>query len=577
MAAKQPESEAAAPESPPLSTRVAAYGTPYWADPGPEVIAQLRMATQLWNKLVEIERAHEEAKDAIWLSVPAVKDTAAALEDARAALSAAKERMLAARSQDRTTIPRREDASHLAQLRDGAATCAKRLTAARKEASAALQPAFAAAKAERATAIKATYPDFVQGRGLGWGTYNDIVRRRFPAAVAKVEERRKAGLPAQLRFRRFDGTGTLTVQIQHQAGAPPRTLRALNSGVHPKSATLSMTPWRDPGEGRPEGAERHGLLRLAAGRGRGHGPLRLELPVVLDRYMDAAADIAEVKLSRRATAGQYRWHVAIAYRLPAPGPRQSGVTLDVDFGWASGGTDVGLRVARVSWGSQPPGPPPDGIAPLVVMGDCIEIWMPAQWRHLAGRPDAIRADRDDLFNMIRDKASGVLSADAGVLAAVARSNAESWAAAGREGEPPAITAATVSRWRAPRRLAMLAGVWPQEHPLAADLEAWRRRDRHLHEFEAHERAQILSRRTDAYRKVAAWLAGSAREIVIKDIDVAAIRRVPDVGGEDTFEARGSRRQIHFAAPGELRAAIESAARARGVHLTCRTEERKSGE
>lgn len=539
------------------------YGCPAKADFDEAGMAQLRLANDLWNALVEIEHSHSAAVAAIWAGHPEVAAGQAAVDDAGAQVEKAAEQVKADRIQDRSTKPRREARERLAAVKTARREAREHLRAAKTAAMKAMRPEFAAARGVRAAAIKAARQEFA-ARGLYWGTYNDICQRRFPAAVRRVEEQRKRGLPAQLRFHRFDGSGTLTTQVMWQAGDPLPVPALLASPQSKWRNVACLSPWGDPA-GRPRGASRYGTLRV-----RISAEHHLALPVVLHRMMPADAEVKEVKVSRQRIAGQSRVSAVIVCRVPEPAPQTSGAVVDVDFGWASGGAGIGLCVARIGAGLSSLPPPPESIASLVTEGDWHEVWVPAAWRDLAGRPDSIRAHRDELFNAARDAALKAMRGEESLPAAVHERREKAARNAGHDREIPLLTAAMVARWRSPGKLANLTRWWPEDHPLAAVLEEWRQRDRHLWEYEAHERDQILARRRDAYRKVAAWIASAARLIVIKDLDVASARRKPQVGSEDSYEARGGRRNSQFAAPAELRSAIENAARSRGVRVIYRS-------
>lgn len=556
------------------------YGCPHWADFDEAAMQQLRQANGLWNSLVEIQRGYEDDIAAIWAAFPLVAAHQAAVDEFAAVCEQIAADMRATRQKDRTTTPRAEDRRRLADAKKVRKDAKERLKEAKDVAftSGAKERISEAGKA-RGEAIKAARRK-AAADGLYWGTYNDIVQRRFPAAVKRVKDRRMKGQPAELKFHRFDGTGTLTTQIQKQADDPV-----------PGPATLASdeSQWRNvvslmPAQGlracdvyeivaaQPRGKDRHWVLRV-----RISGDAHLTIPVVLHRSIPAEAEIKEVKVSRRRIAGQHRLSVAVVCRVPRADEKVAGEVVDVDFGWASGGKNVGLRVARVSTASGKLPPPPADVAELVTSGDWTEVWFPAAWRDLLGRDDAIHADRDELLNAVREKVVAALKADPEFA------------------EQIGVTASDVVRWRSPGRFAWLArhvaehnasaGASYSRHEvgvstrtdLAAELEGWRQRDRHLWEYECHERDQVIARRRDAYRKIAAWLADAAKLIVIAELDVAAIRRVPSVAAEDPHLQRHSRRQIQAAAPAELKSAIENAARRRGVKVIYRTTEEISDE
>jgi transposase len=135
--------------------------------------------------------------------------------------------------------------------------------------------------------------------------------------------------------------------------------------------------------------------------------------------------------------------------------------------------------------------------------------------------------------------------------------------------------ADVRTWRSPARLAALALRWRTALPagdgaaeIAAMAEEWRRADRHLWEIEAHDRNQLSARRDNEWRKVAAWLARTARVIVIDDSDLAELRRRGDLGDDDPalpgLQQQKARARAAQAAPGRLRHYITRAAVLRSV-------------
>lgn len=68
---------------------------------------------------------------------------------------------------------------------------------------------------------KALYSKYSE-LGLYWATFNDVAAHH-KSVVQRINKARREGRPARLRHHRFDGTGTLTVQIQRRDAAPVRT------------------------------------------------------------------------------------------------------------------------------------------------------------------------------------------------------------------------------------------------------------------------------------------------------------------------------------------------------------------
>lgn len=545
------------------------YGCPAWYDLPPQLVTgswpaeagregpqgppgQLLLASRLWNRLVEVQRVHEKEKASIWASVPEVAAAQTAHETAQAALDACYARIRASRRADQTTVPRADDTAVLAAAK--AASVAARATrdAARTKALPGLGGQFKAAKQARTEAIRPLYGEFA-AMGLGWGTFNDIAKPaagRFDQAVKKVDEARAQGQAAELHPRPFDGTGTLTVQVMGGAGVPPRTIPALNSGTHRRSGVMRLDPWADPAAGRPKGKARHGTLTLTIGRSRDLGPLPVEIPVVVDRYIPADAEVREVKVTRFRQGARYRVRIAIVCTQPfRPRPGNGGpVTVVLDWRSAGGGW---AAVAHVT--SATPLPTvPQGASSIVRVADdrmTADVLYHPAWRKLLGRDRDIQSTRDQNLNTLRDRIVAALQGNPSLASAVLADPAEAgW-------------------WRSPAQFRQLAARWPRDHPLYDDLAVWRARDRHLLEFQAHESAQVLAARKDAYRCVAKWLSEAASSLEIDGIRIAAARRTPPDDQEESHAGRAARRLMHDAAPGELRAALLSAAARRGIPVT----------
>jgi hypothetical protein len=553
-------------------TLVYQYGCPAWYDLPPQLATgswpaeagcegpqgppgQLLLASRLWNRLVEVQRTHEKEKAAIWASVPEVAAAQAAHDAAQASLDACYARIRASRRPDQTTVPRDDDKAALAAAK--AASVAARATrdAARTKALPGLREQFTAAKQARTEAIRPLYGEFT-AMGLGWGTFNDIAKPaagRFDRAVKKVDEARAQGHAAELRPRPFDGTGTLTVQVMGGTGVPPRTIPALNSGTHRRSGVIRLDPWADPAAGRPKGKARHGTLTLTIGRSRDLGPLQVEIPVVVDRYIPADTEVHEVKVTQFRQGARYRVRIAIVCTQPfRPRPGNGGpVTVRPDWRAAGGGW---VAVAHVA--SATPLPPvPQGASSIVRLADdrmTADVLYHPAWRKLLSRDRDIQSTRDQNLDMLKDRIVAALQGDPSLAAVVRADPAE------------------VGRWQSPAGLAQLAARWPREHPLHHDLARWRTRDRHLLEFQAHESAQVLAARKDAYRCVAKWLSEAASMLEIDGTRIAAARRTPPDDQQDPHAARGERSLMHDVAPGELKAAVLSAAARRGIPVTITT-------
>lgn len=587
-------SEIAERDGMPERTMAYRYGCPSWAELDTAAMAQLRLANDLWNALVAAERAHREEVAEIWSRHPGVAAAQEALAETAAAVEAIEAEMRAARQQDETTLPRKSDAARLKAAK-AARTVARGAVKSAKGAviEAGLEPGFAEIKAAcracqsgRSKPPDSFYKEFTAA-GLGWGTINDITAR-FRTAAARVTADHMSGKAAELRFRRFDGSGTLTVQVQREAGGPVPSPALLASGEGKWRNQVQFGPWEDPAEaGAPKGAARYGTLRLRVA-----ADLHVTLPVVVHRWLPAGAEVKLVRISRLRVAGQHRLSASVTFRVPAPEPAQGIGAVSVRLSWKSAG-EGSLHAAHIG-SSEPLAALPADLAEIMRVSPgrlSADLYFPPEWRAPLERGRRIDGYRDLLLEYVREAATVALKADVSL------------------GELLGTTAAEVSRWRAQRKFVLLVRDWQglladgqtrvplppvpvalladPEHPetvLACqpppgrrglhagrgahehDLECWRLRDAHLWEFRAHEIAQVLARRRDAYRKVAAWLCEGAARVVLHDLDLAELRRVPGVAQEDPERDRHGRSHAQEVAPGELAEAVRQAAMARGISV-----------
>jgi hypothetical protein len=202
---------------------------------------------------------------------------------------------------------------------------------------------------------------------------------------------------------------------------------------------------------------------------------------------------------------------------------------------------------------------PDRFAgPAVRMhgGGTAEVVIPASWREVHKNPPRIRGIRDRNLDELRRWLGEFI-------------------ASAPESEELLCSPADIARHRSPQFYAVLgAGLRDDaEHGRLPDalrpaydmLQAFLKQDRHLYQWESHERDQIIGRRNYTFRNVAAWLLQEAAVVVLDSWSVSSLARVPRLGDdEDDGQAQAARSNRMLAAPGRLRELIACAARMRGV-------------
>ena len=512
------------------STVVYKYGCPHWADLDDEGMNQLRLANNLWNELVDIERkADETVKTTETQAVIALAEADAVIEAAAERVSELKKRLKQERMHDRTTKPRASTKAELQMARTTLQVAKERRKAVREDAKEARQAIRSEVNATKKTEIgKEMYRTWTE-KGLGWGTYNDV-RDRVDTARKSIIHRRSEGEPAEFKFHHWNGEGTLHVQNQQMAGKERRVEWEI-LGDHPK----------------------HKTLRLRIGRARGMDAHTLEIPFVYKRPLPCSPqDVTDVEIKREVVAGKSRITIHFSCRVPAVQPRQNGASVWIRLVWKSEarGIRVGditthdVCVARIASSDPLPPVPKDLTRIIRAFGSRhADVVLPADYIWPLKRDDHIKSVRDRMLDGLRPHV--VAAMDDPAIREVIKGN-------------PA-------HWKAQAQFAVLARCIPPSHPLAEILAVWYKEDLHLWQYERHEQDQTIARRRDTYRKVAAWLAREALVFGLLEADYSEIKQRPNES-EDSYGKRGGRKALQRVAPGELRLFINQAAAKNGIQV-----------
>jgi hypothetical protein len=486
--------------------------------------AEIRRMTALWNKLVEIDRAHTERYRATTADDPAVAELQTQCKMLSAEIDALIGAKKAARAEARARIETPELGNKIKVLKAERKSVAAALKDATKEARARAKPVLDALEAERKATVKlARQP---AQSGLYWGNYNAVCAS-YDTARAKII---KGG--GELHFRHHDGSGRLVNQIQ--GGASVEELFA-SAKSQASIAKLKLQP-RIARNSKPigPGNARHTLTMTVYRTSRtGEGNRTVTWPMVMHRPLPDGAVIQEVQVHRRRIEARWVWSATFLCRIPiAEVAAPTGRVTAVDLGWRK--TNEGLRVATVMREGS------DECEYTVLPNDVLEA---------LERPARIRGHRDTALNAFDARAflGEIDWADA---------PAELQAIADRLRNAPKIGAA---------RLASLAIAWRQHLDYRPDdfgrLETWRKRDKHLWTYECNLRDQAQKRRLDFYRHAAARIVAGASAIVLKAFDLAQAARTK---GRDNPLYAAARHQRQVAAVHTLRTWIETYTTRRGI-------------
>lgn len=519
---------------------------------------QLRLAHNLREDLVSLQLAYDEDIKQIWSSYPGVAtgeaQVAAAEEHAAAATAAVKTARIATRG-------KRVDPALTQQLRDSRATLkvARQL---RRDAIAQVKDAAAQRRRDRADQLaanqKALYRHYCQQGELYWATFNNLLDQH-KTAVRRVQQQRARGRPATLRHHRFDGTGTIAVQLQRRADMPPRTPAVLADPAG-RYRNVLQVPWIDPDHwacmSRAD-QRRAGRITVRMRCGSINGqPQRIDLPVQAHRWLPPSADITGAKLTVSRVSADLRARLSITARIPSEvvTDRSDRPAVAIHLGWLA--TDAGTVVAH--WRANQPLAIPPALAHVIV-----PIADGLSGRIVAPGSIAARLRRHAETASVRDLAlEGI------------RGKVHDWL---REHGPrphptrpdEQVTAADVAQWRSPARFAALALAWRDSGiEIAEPLEAWRRADRLLWQQQGHGRSRALGCRDDLWRQVAHALVTQCGRIVVDDTNVSDLTRGALERSElPTDRQREIDRRRDHAAPGTLRRSIIAAATRDGVPVT----------
>jgi biotin operon repressor len=512
------------------------------------LLEELHRAHELKTRLAAAAHEHDGRVKAIWAGCPELVGAHGVFDQADSAVRDLNEQ---AREERRSSPGRRAYPETRAQLRLARARRAEAkeaLRAARDGVREELVPQFKAAQAGYRAAIGDICSASVDG-GLYWATVN-AVSQQYRIAGDQAAGMRSRGMRSHLRGRPWDGTGTVTVQLQRLAAEPARSPARLAAADGRYSDQCLLQPWVRPADW--DVMSQHDRHRLQAGTLRiriGSGELAglVTLPVVVHRMIPAEADVARVEVTRKLIGTRYRSHVAVIARVPQPSPPLDGQRVAVLACWRE--LPDGAIRAAVIMGA---GPPPRRLVTAGVVrdhGSFAEAVIPASWRELRQRIGKLRAGRAqdrkqmrawlDTWTAEHPGFGGVL--DAGGDLAVG-------------GTDDALNAAAVRLSVAPP---------PGCSEPAARLAKWRRDDRWLHEWHANEWDQLSGRRDDAWSNIADWLATESRLIMTGQR--AAPAPVPRRGAHvDSLEQKAARANRSLVAPSLLRYRITAAARRRGV-------------
>lgn len=468
---------------------------------------QYAKANRYRNKLCEIELQRRETVNAVLQKTPAARswqEAQAKLDELQELIDAEGNAVKLLHSSGTPKSETADRRTKLGELKKERKLLAKVAKEAKAEAFAneLIQQELAESGTVANGAIKAARASC----GLYWGTY------------LKVEQDCQSfrrGKPP--RFRRFEGDGTIAVQIQKGASWQDLIMgkcRGVKILPDAKRTTPKLT---------------RVIARVVVGGGRTE-PIYADFPTTIHRHIPDDAVVKWVYVTRERVASHFKYHLCFVVSRPCGWDKQDLATegaLAINVGWRT--LPHGLRVGY--WvGSD---------------GKSGEISIPTKKAERWGKVDDLQSIRDERFNVAVDLLANWL---------VEHPDVPGWL---KE------RTATIRRWHSQARLASVVLFW-RDNRFAGDEEiyeqlegrlsgrdyhGWRKKDKHLWEWEENQRRGNVIWRTQFYRDIAAKLSQQYKTLIVGDVNYAKLAKVPDIEADNRTTPAGKARTI--ASPGSF--------------------------
>jgi len=521
-------------------TRVYSYGARAPVQGGDVLGRQLRLAHEYYNELIAIER-RRRAEYSLCCSMQSeeLQDITAMIEacqgtriDARAEAAQERVKERSRRASNDEIVATIEQANE-----DLAWLWGERQALVAKEKK--RDPGFVEKISNLDAAAHAAAKDMrgvYSGKGLYWGTYLTI--------ETSIEQAKKSHQPPQ--FRRGGGvSGQIAVQLQKGLSVE----QAFGGDQRLQIDPIALGTKGDGSKGEVWDAPRGQRRRLARVKARiragseGRSPVWVEVPIVMHRPLPPGSSIKWARLTVRQVAGHLDYSLQLTVDEPpaklVPVAPKTAVGIDIGWRWQDA-----IRVGYFYDGSGSHGA-------ISLANDVVAAFDHAR---------SLQSIRDRNFDQIKGALQGWLSAS---------QDAPEWLREAARG---------LHQWRSQGRLAsLLVGYWKDnercpgwrtqrfqgDDEIYGAVEAWRKQDRHLWEWEVNERRKALARRAEAYKCWAAGIASKYSLVIIEDFDLRSMARQTPVEQNGEYDDLARAQRI-VSAPSLMRSALLNACALRGV-------------
>lgn len=498
---------------------------------------------RLWNKLVEIENeAREKYRQALLDS----DSELAGLKEQADSEQALIDQLIEDRNRDRAAkrSKKTDAAPNYAQAIKDASGRLKALRASMKEINArakeAAKPLIEAAETERRAKVKVANAE----ANLWWGHSETVLARFDTARVKAMKEGRT------LRFHRFDGEGSMGIRFTVDGGSMDKiyagktTLLRIETPA-PEDLGQHMKAQKS------DGGVRKIITVRAGDKAEDKSVPTLRFLVTLHEGRDFPTDapLKTVTLTRTKHVSKFEWKIVFTFSREAgdnePLPVLPTKAAGVDFGFRVVRDSQGRKALRVG---------------TIHMGDTVRfITLDENWLRRMERADRIRGELDQLSNTFQtwfrealtEEVLAQLEEDAWFTRLVGRVRRAKGAYAGLLLDLCAAHTnggAVLGSEFVPRM---------EEYAKAATKLALQAH---------HTRRKAVDHRKHLYRNAAASLVREAGLVGIVNTDFREIAKTSNEQGEDNELALTARRNRTWAAPSELRLAIEQTAKREKAEL-----------
>lgn len=500
---------------------------------------QFIKAHRYYNTLIEIEKEAQDAVREVQHNHPVMAPLQARKQTILESLKQSRDAIKKARSAKRSNkVDVADLRAKVAQHKNELITIKAKIAEVRLAVNAEMKASYDAIREHAKSRVKIAR----KGSELYWGTYI-LVEKAVESAIAACKREHRP-----LKFKPYGRSARIGVQFQKSVtqagraqinGAPVADLFAhVDARMRLTPATGEMRAIKSKAGTPVNVRDKKGQLLLRIGS-EGREPVWATFPVILQRPFpdDAIAKSAWIKREKIGTKWRYSFQIVLESRTFEATKKKGTRTAALDVGWRKK-EEGGLRIFVLRDDA----------------GQLTEYKLPSEFQTRYEKCNAIRSQRDDNFNKARD---GLVY----------------WLKNADVNEPDWLKERTqhIASWRACAKLAAVVLHWrgnrfSGDEVMFPTLEAWRKQDKHLLEWEVNLRDKVIARRTDYYRRIAIDLTTKYDRLVLEKFDLREVskKRAPEQEKPDSPIA--ARRQRFEVAISELRNALESAAQKTGCTI-----------